>query len=272
LRRAASIASLLALLVALPLLAPPSAAAAVTIPPAPQGRISDYAGVLGPADRAALEAQLLRYEHAAAGAPTSGEKAGAPQIAVVVIPSLDGEPVEDVALRFAERWKIGSHADDGILLLNSVAERKLRIEVGYGAEGRLPDALASRIIREIMSPRLHVGDYPGGLRAGVAAIHQALTGQPITGVDRQAGSQPPYSRQGKRWGMGGGVFLLLFLILLLGGRGRGGGGGFLTGMLLGSFLGGRRGGDGGFSGGGGGGGGFSGGGGSFGGGGASGDY
>ena len=282
-RRLIPTAVLLALLAAASL--PSWAAERVQIPASPQGRVSDYAGVLDEHSRAQLEAQLLRYEQAGRGdgekatGRAEGERAGAPQIAVVVLPSLGGDPIEDVAIRFAERWKIGSKADDGVLLMVGVGERKIRIEVGYGVEGRLTDALSARIIREIITPRLHGGDYASGLRAGSAAIHQALTGQPVTGVDPEAGVEPlrGQRRANKGWGVGGGVLLLLvFLLLRLGtrgDRGGGGGGGFLTGMLLGSMLGGRRDGSGfgGFSGGGGGGG-FSGGGGSFGGGGASGDY
>ncbi len=277
-KRFIPIAALLALMAAASL--PARAAERIEIPVSPQGRVSDYAGVLDAHSRAQLEAQLLRYEQAGPGdgeKATGGDKAGAPQIAVVVLPSLGGDPIEDVAIRFAERWKIGSKADDGVLLMVGVAERKIRLEVGYGVEGRLTDALSARIIREIITPRLHGGDYASGLRAGSAAIHQALTGQPVTGVDREAGVEPlrGQPRSGKGWGLGGGALLFLIFLLLRfgtrGGRG-GGGGGFLSGMLLGSMLGGRRdsSGFGGFSGGGGGG--FSGGGGSFGGGGASGDY
>jgi len=278
LKRFIPIAALLALMAAASL--PARAAERIEIPVSPQGRVSDYAGVLDAHSRAQLEAQLLRYEQAGPGdgeKAAGGDKAGAPQIAVVVLPSLGGDPIEDVAIRFAERWKIGSKADDGVLLMVGVAERKIRLEVGYGVEGRLTDALSARIIREIITPRLHGGDYASGLRAGSAAIHQALTGQPVTGVDREAGVEPlrGQPRSGKGWGLGGGALLFLIFLLLRfgtrGGRG-GGGGGFLSGMLLGSMLGGRRdsSGFGGFSGGGGGG--FSGGGGSFGGGGASGDY
>lgn len=277
-------AALLVLMAAASL--PAWAAERLQIPASPQGRVSDYAGVLDEPGRGQLEAQLLRYEQAGRGdedkatGSADGERTGAPQIAVVVLPTLGGDPIEDVAIRFAERWKIGSKADDGVLLMVGVGERKIRIEVGYGVEGRLTDALSARIIREIITPRLHGGDYSSGLRAGSAAIHQALTGQPVTGVDREAGVEPLRGQRqaSKGWGVGGGVLLLLFFLLLRlgtrGGRGGGGGGGFLTGMLLGSMLGGRResSGFGGFSGGGGGGGGFSGGGGSFGGGGASGDY
>lgn len=251
------------------------AAAEVPVPPSPQGRVNDYAGVLSAAERSGLEAQLTRYERGE-GTAGQGEPAqtGAPQIALVVLPTLNGDSVEDAGLRFAERWKIGSKADDGVILLVAVAERKIRIEVGYGAEGRLTDALSARIIREMIGPRLHRGEYGAGLRAGSAAIHQALSGLPVTGVDLAAGAGPLPDRGGGRrgtgWGLGSGVFFLLFLLFVLGGRGRGGS--FLGGMLLGSFLSGRRDGDGGGGFGGGGGGGFSGGGGNFGGGGASGDF
>ena len=252
------------------------AAAEVPVPPSPQGRVNDYAGVLSAAERAGLEAQLIRYERGEGTAAGQGEpaKAGAPQIVLVVLPTLNGDPVEDVGLRFAERWKIGSKADDGVIVLVAVAERKIRIEVGYGAEGRLTDALSARIIREMIGPRLHRGEYAAGLRTGSAAIHQALAGLPVTGADAAAGAEPLPDRGGSRrgtgWGLGSGMIFLLFLLFALGSRGRGGS--FLGGMLLGSMLGGRRGGDGGGSFGGGDGGGFSGGGGNFGGGGASGDF
>jgi uncharacterized protein len=242
-----------------------AARAEVQIPDRPEGRVSDYAGVLSPGARLALDEQLRHYESAPAQ-PTGENQKGAPQIAVVLLPDLGGEPIEDVAVRFGEKWKIGSKSDDGVLLMVGVAEHKIRIETGYGVEGRLPDVLSARIIREIIGPRLHVGDYAGGLRAGVAAIHQALTGQPVTGVDAYSGTLPQqHPGRGGRVGMSGLGLLLLFLLFVLISRGRGGGG-FFAGMMLGSMLGGRRGG--GFSDGGG----FSGGGGSFGGGGASGDY
>jgi uncharacterized protein len=239
------------------------ASARVQIPSAPQGIVSDYAGVLGATERAAIEAQLVRYEQSGPGAS---------QIAVVILPSLNGEPLEDVSIHFAERWKIGSKRDDGVLLLASVADRELRIEVGYGAEGRLTDALSFRIIHEIITPRLRSRDYAGGLAAGVAAIHQGLAGQAVTGVDKEAGTGPAPGQQRpdedeRGWGLGGSLVLLFlfFLLLLFIARSRGGSWGFVAGVLFRSLLGGR-------GGGGGSGGGFSGGGGSFGGGGASGKY
>ncbi|MCS6914472.1 MAG: TPM domain-containing protein [Myxococcales bacterium] len=238
----------------------------LTLPAAPLGRVTDLAGVLSPGERKSLEARLRRYELQG----RAGQRG--PQIAVVTLPTLAGEPIEEVSIRLAERWKIGSRADDGILLVVAPRERRVRIEVGYGLEGQVPDAVAARIIREIIAPRLRVGDYFGGLTAGVVAVHQAATGQPITGiapVERVRDASQPQRRRGDGGLAGGGLLLLLLLgLLLLAGSG---GRGFLLGMLFGSLLGGRRDGNGDV------GGGssedtFSGGGGSFGGGGASGDY
>lgn len=222
----------------------------LVLPPAPQGRVNDYAGLLTPAEQAGLEAQLRGYEGAG------------PQIVVVTLSSLEGEVLEDVSLRLAERWRIGSRADDGVLLLVAMKERALRIEVGYGAEARLPDALAGRIIREIIAPRLKAGQTAAGLRAGVEAIHQALRGEAITGQDPGAPAGAGGMERRKPFLFGAGGLLLMIILFLILGRGRGGG--FLFGLLLGSLFGGRRGG--------GDGGGFSGGGGSFGGGGASGRF
>lgn len=222
----------------------------LTLPAAPQGRVNDYAGMLAPAQEARLEAQLRGYEGAG------------PQIVVVTLPSLEGEVLEDVSLRLAERWRIGSRADDGVLLLVAQRERALRIEVGYGAEARLPDALAARIIREVIAPRLQEGQAAAALSAGVAAIHQALSGQEITGRDPGSPVGDGGLDRRRPFFFGAGGLLLMVILFLLLGRGRGGG--FLFGLLLGSLFGGRRGG--------GDGGGFSGGGGSFGGGGASGRF
>ncbi len=238
------------------------ARAADELPATPQGRVSDYAHLLSPADHESLEQQLIHYEQGPAP-----EGKAATQIAVVLLDSLNGDPIDERSLRLAERWKIGSKNDDGVLLVVAVRERKVRIEVGYGLEGRIPDALAAQIIRDFIAPHLHTGDWAGGLHSGVAALHQAITGQPVTGNDPALGAHAPPA-QGRSlsdrggWFGGGGLFFVLILMLIFGRRGRGGGG-FLTGMFLSSLFSSR---------GGGGGGGFSGGGGNFGGGGASGDF
>src|SRR5262249_34191838 len=134
-------------------------ALAIDAPPL-KGRVNDYAGLL-PRDReAALEQKLAQFEN------TTGH-----QIAVLTIPSLEGEDIEGFGIKVADKWKIGQKGfDNGAILIIAPKDRRLRIEVGYGLEGVLPDAIANRIIQEIIVPRFKAGDYPGGIEAGVDAI------------------------------------------------------------------------------------------------------
>ena len=145
-----------------------SLALALEVPPL-QGRINDYAGLI-PAERArALEERLARFE------AETGH-----QIAVLTIPSLKGDSLEDFSIRVAEAWKIGKKGfDNGAILLIARDDRKLRIEVGYGLEGVMPDAIASRIIREVITPRFRSGDFAGGIEAGVDAILKVTKGEPL---------------------------------------------------------------------------------------------
>ncbi len=184
------------------------------------------------------------------------------QIAILIVPSLDGEVIEQYALRVAEKWKLGQKdKDNGVILLVSINDRKMRIEVGQGLEGPLPDAICNRIIRNEMAPSFRRGDYDTGVTAATVAILQSIKGE-------YKADQGPISRN-----RGGGsrfvILLVIFLIFNLfrffarkGGRS----GGWSSGA--GWFIGGSAGGWGGS----GGGGGFSGGGGSFGGGGSSGSW
>ena len=144
-------------------------ASALEVPPL-RGQINDYAGLI-PADRAqALESRLAAFE-----------KETAHQIAVLTIPSLEGDPLEDFSIKVAEAWKIGQKGfDNGAILVIAQNDRKLRIEVGYGLEGVLPDAIASRIIREVIVPRFRENDYAGGIEAGVNAILQVTKGEPLS--------------------------------------------------------------------------------------------
>ena len=141
---------------------------ALDVPPL-RGRINDYAGLI-PADRArALEELLARFE------AETGH-----QIAVLTIPSLKGDSLEDFSIRVAEAWKIGKKGfDNGAILLIARDDRKLRIEVGYGLEGVMPDAIASRIIREVITPRFRSGDYAGGIEAGIEAILKVTKGETL---------------------------------------------------------------------------------------------
>ena len=127
------------------------------------------------ADRAqALEQQLAAFER------DTGH-----QVVVLTIPSLEGDPLEDFSIRVAEAWKIGKKGSDtGAILLIAQKERKLRIEVGYGLEGVLPDATANRIIRDVIVPRFRANDYGGGIEAGVNAILNVAKGEPLPEVAR----------------------------------------------------------------------------------------
>jgi uncharacterized protein len=148
---------------------------ALEVPPL-RGRINDYAGLI-PADRArALEERLARFE------AETGH-----QIAVLTIPSLKGDSLEDFSIRVAENWKIGKKGfDNGAILLVARDDRKLRIEVGYGLEGVMPDAIASRIIREVITPRFRSGDYAGGIEAGTEAILKVTRGETLPERTRTA--------------------------------------------------------------------------------------
>jgi uncharacterized protein len=227
----------------------PRVALALEVPPL-QGRVNDRAKVLSPQMAAQLESQLTAYERA------TGH-----QLAVLVVPSLEGDPIEDFTLRVVESWKLGKQGkDDGVLLFVAVQDRKIRIEVGYGLEGDLPDVMVSRIIRDVMAPAFRQGDLAFGISRAASAIAAATGGQ--------GEALPPPRRTRGHEGGGLSPYLLLGLVALLflgGGRG---GGGFLMGAVLGGL--GRGGG---FGGGGSrGSGGFRGGGGGFGGGGASGGW
>lgn len=223
-----------------------ASAAAVEVPPL-QGRVNDTAGILSGAQAQALEQKLAAYEQ------QSGR-----QFVLLTLPSLEGEPIETYALRVVEQWQLGrKQEDDGLLMVVSVADRRMRIEVGYGLEGDIPDALAGRIIRNVMAPQFRENDYAGGINAAFDTLMRAAGGEQV--------QLPQTKKKEANWiSLVGPLFWLgLFMFFGLSGRRRG----FMF-LPLG-MGGGHRGG---FGGGGFGGGGFSGGGGSFGGGGASGGW
>jgi len=153
------------LLAAVVVVAFASPAAALDVPPL-TGRIVDNAHLL-PADRtASLSAELAAHE-----ARTGN------QVALLTLPSLEGEPLEEFSHRVATTWKLGRKGtDNGVLILVVPGDRKIRIEVGYGLEGTLTDAKSSRIIREEMVPRFRTGDFPGGITAGVKAVVGTIEG------------------------------------------------------------------------------------------------
>ncbi len=260
-------------------------------------RVTDLSGTLDPGAQAALESKLDAFE-----------KAKGSQVAVLIVPSTKPETIEQYAIRVVDAWKLGrAEQDDGVLLLVAKNDRSLRIEVGKGLEGAIPDALAKRIIAETIVPEFRNNHFAGGIDAGIDQILGLIRGEAL----------PPPVASGRRVDSGlqiaaaplmltllmiGTVFRRMFgalggasltgvlafvlgffvfgvvagalaagvmfvIVLMLGGRG--GGGGFATGAGMGYGGGfGSMGGGGGFSSGGG----FSGGGGGFSGGGASGSW
>jgi len=138
---------------------------ALDVPPL-TGRVVDFAHVLPSSDVDWLTAALKAHE----------EKTGN-QVVVLIVPSLEGKPLEEYAHRVATSWKLGRQGtDNGVVLLIAVKERRLRIEVGYGLEGTLTDLRSARIIRDEIVPRFKAGDMPGGVRAGIEAILKTIEG------------------------------------------------------------------------------------------------
>lgn len=233
-------------------------AVALTFPPL-TGRIVDQANIIPQQTREALEPKLAELE----------QKSGI-QLVVATVNSLEGQEIEPYANELFRFWKLGEKArNNGVLLVVAPKERRVRIEVGYGLEGTLTDALSAVIIANAITPRFKAGDYSGGITRGVDDIITVLTTdesewskRPSLRLDRPQAAHPT------NWV--GVIALVAFLVLLVVSPG------FRTlvfAMLLtGRGGGGYGGGGGGFGGGGRGGGGFSGGGGSSGGGGASGRW
>ena len=235
--------------------------------PALTGRVVDAAGILSASTKADLTAQLEAYER------SSGN-----QIVVATVRDLGGLDIADYGYQLGRQWGIGSkERDTGALLIVAAAEHKVRIEVGYGLEGDLTDAMSAQIIHSRILPEFRNGDFDAGVRAGVDGIIATLGGE----VDSDRDKAEPARQKAKR-AVPGAIFWLIVLFIVLSSGRRRGGGGLARALFWGSVLNGmshrgpRRGGGfggGGFGGGGfGGGGGFHGGGGSFGGGGASGGW
>lgn len=268
------------------------------IPPL-SAHVTDVSGLLSPAEQQALEARLVALE----------QQKGA-QVAVLIVASTQPEAIEQYALRVAEQWRLGRKGvDDGLLFLIARDDRRMRIEVGRGLEGAIPDAIAKRIIADVVTPRFRAGDYAGGVNEGVAAIVAKISGEALPLPQGSPGAQAADGEMGLEEMLvlgivvtiiAGGILKAMFGRLLGAGMVAalvGGGAWLLTSMMLialvgavlafvftlamggagsgrhiggGPWIGGPWNGGGGF--GGGSGGGWSGGGGDFGGGGASGNW
>ncbi|GJE68627.1 TPM domain-containing protein [Methylorubrum podarium] len=218
------------------------------------GRVVDAAGILSPEARARIDGKIKAHED------RTGD-----QLVVATVPSLQDLTVEDYANRLARSWGIGQKkTNNGVLLLVAPKERKVRIEVGYGLEGALTDALSKTIITSAITPRFRQGDFSGGVEAGVDAILPILAGDADEWQRRAPVREDSVDPVTVIFWIVVIIALVVVLTRMNGGGRRGHGGGFVV------IPGPSGGWSGGFSDGGGGG--FSGGGGSFGGGGASGDW
>jgi uncharacterized protein len=168
-------------------------------------RVTDTTGTLSSAEQAQLEQKLAAFE----------AKKGS-QIAVLIVPTVQPEDIAQYSIRVVEKWKIGREkVDDGVLVLIAKEDRKLRIEVGYGLEGAIPDLYAKRIISEVISPKFKQGDFYGGLDSGVDKIIGLVDGEPLP----EPGT-PEFS--------GMGVMDILPILLF---------GGLITGLILRSIFG-----------------------------------
>lgn len=144
------------------------AAAEVAVPPL-QWRVTDLTDTLTAAQRTALEERLHAFE----------TRKGS-QIAVLIVPTTQPETIEQYGIRVVDAWKLGRKGvDDGALMLVALQDRAVRIEVGYGLEGVLPDAIAKRIIDEEVLPRFRQKDYYGGIEAGVGRMVRVAEGEPL---------------------------------------------------------------------------------------------
>lgn len=178
-----------------------SGAAALDVP-ALKGRVNDYANIISPSTRHQLDAVLAQLE-----------RTDSTQIVVLTIPSLEGESMEDFSIRVADKWKIGrKDKDNGAILLISKNDRKIRIEVGYGLEGRLTDLISGRIIRNVIVPYFKRGDFNAGISNGVLAMIQAVKGE------YKADNKP--LRDQRRRSFGSGLFPILVVLFLVNMMGR----------------------------------------------------
>jgi uncharacterized protein len=182
------------------------ALAEVAVPPlgAP---VTDLTGTLNPEQIATLDQQLRAFE----------AKKGS-QIALLIVPTTQPETIEQYGIRVAEAWKLGREGvNDGALLLIAKNDRAVRIEVGRGLEGPLPDVLADRIVEQVVVPRFRSGDFFGGIREAIERMIALIEGEPLPAPERSQRDAPGGD------GLGNALPLLLMLVFV--------GSGILRGML-----------------------------------------
>lgn len=144
--------------------------------PTLKARVTDLTQTLTPTERDALDAKLAAFE----------ENKGS-QIALLILPTTQPEDIAQYAIRVVDVWKIGrGKSDDGVLLLIAKDDRKIRIEVGYGLEGAIPDVYAKRIIADVISPKFKRGDFYGGLDAGINQLISLVDAETLPTPENQS--------------------------------------------------------------------------------------
>lgn len=183
------------LLLSIALLAGASAQDLVPVPPL-KGRVTDLTGTLTATQVADLERSLAAFE----------ARKGS-QIAVLLVPTTKPEDIAQYAIRVADQWKVGrKKVDDGLIVVVAKNDHKLRIEVGYGLEGAIPDIVARRVIRETMAPHFVDGDFYGGLKAGTDQLIKLVDGEKLP---------PPPQRGTQQPGQGPDLLSLLVILLVV---------------------------------------------------------
>jgi uncharacterized protein len=179
----------------LPLLLCVCAFAQVQVPPL-RAPVTDLTQTLTAEQISALDVRLREFE----------QRKGS-QIAILLVPTTQPETIEQYAIRVAEEWKLGRRGvDDGVLLLVAKDDRAVRIEVGYGLEGALPDVIANRITDQVIVPRFRAGDYFGGLSQALERIVAVLEGEPLPEPERRAPSSDGF----------GSILPILFMLVFVG--------------------------------------------------------
>ncbi len=147
-------------------------------------RVNDTAGILSPGTVSSLEALLKSHEDSTSN-----------QVAVLTVTGLEGETIEEYSIRVVDAWKLGQKGkDNGVLLLVARDDRKVRIEVGRGLEGDLPDITCGSIIRKQVLPRFKEGDYDAGVTDGIQAILSAIRGSYVAADDESGSSDDLWAR------------------------------------------------------------------------------
>jgi uncharacterized protein len=144
----------------------PPASGEVAVPPL-RAHVTDLTGTLSAQQIQDLDSRLREFER----------RKGS-QIAVLMLPSTQPETIEEYSIRLAESWKIGrARVDDGVILVVAKNDRKLRVEVGRGLEGAIPDAIAKRVVSDVITPHFRSGDFYGGIAAGTGALMKLIEGE-----------------------------------------------------------------------------------------------